>query len=327
MSDKPSVFLTRRLPHEVMEFLDHHFELGFNAQNRVLTKAEIIDAAQDFQALLCLLTDTVDAEVIDALPNLKVISNYAVGFDNIDLNAATRKGVPVCNTPGVLTSATADLTWALILAVSRKVVEADRFVRAGSFEGWDPLLFLGREISGQTLGIVGMGRIGRAVAKRALGFDMRILYAKRTPLAPEESIPQAEHVDLDVLLREADIVSLHLPYSDQAHHLIDDRALAAMKTHALLINTARGAMVDEQALVQSLKCGEISGAGLDVYEYEPAVHPGLMDLNCVVLAPHMASATEQARVQMGQMAAENALAVLKGRQPHSVANPQVLSGK
>ncbi|MFP4034183.1 MAG: 2-hydroxyacid dehydrogenase [Desulfovermiculus sp.] len=326
MSDKPGLFLTRRLPQEVMEFLEHHFELEYNDHNRVLTKAEIIDAARDCQALLCLLTDTIDAEVIDALPHLKVISNYAVGFDNIDLDAATRRGIPVCNTPGVLTAATADLTWALILAVSRKVVEADRFVRAGSFQGWDPLLFLGRELSGQTLGIVGMGRIGRAVARRALGFDLHILYTKRTPLAAEESIPGAEHADLDVLLREADIVSLHLPYSDHVHHLINDRALEAMKPQAILINTARGALVDEQALVQSLKRGDISGAGLDVYEYEPAVHPGLVDLDCVVLAPHMGSATEQARVRMGLMAAENALAVLTGGQTHSVANPQVFSG-
>lgn len=326
MPDKPRLFLTRRLPRKVMEFLEHHFDLGFNDQNRILTKTEIIDAARDCQALLCLLTDSIDAEVIDALPSLKVISNYAVGFDNIDLDAATRKGIPVCNTPGVLTTATADLTWALILAVSRKVVEADRFVRAGCFEGWDPLLFLGRELSGQTLGIVGMGRIGRAVSRRALGFDLHILYTKRTPLGPEESIPRAEHVALDDLLRRADIVSLHLPYSDQVHHLINDRALAAMKPQAILINTARGALVDEQALVQSLKRDEISGAGLDVYEYEPAVHPGLVDMDCVVLAPHMGSATEQARVRMGLMAAENALAALTGGQTHSVANPQVFSG-
>jgi glyoxylate reductase len=308
-----------------MEFLNHHFALDFNDQNRVLTKSEIIDAARDCEALLCLLTDTIDAEVIDALPNLRVISNYAVGFDNIDLDAATSRGIPVCNTPEVLTAATADLTWALILAVSRKVVEADRFVRAGCFQGWDPLLFLGRELSGQTLGIVGMGRIGRAVARRAHGFDLRILYTKRTPLAPEESIPGAVHVDMDVLLREADIVSLHLPYSDQVHHLINDQVLAAMKPQAILINTARGALVDEQALVQSLKRSDISGAGLDVYEYEPAVHPGLVDLDSVVLAPHMGSATEQARVRMGLMAAENALAALTGGQVHSVANPQVFS--
>jgi glyoxylate reductase len=310
-----------------MEFVHSRFHCTCNTQDRPLSKEEIIHGAQGCQALLCLLTDTVDSEVIEALPGLRVISNYAVGFDNIDLDAATRRGVSVCNTPGVLTSATADLTWALILAVSRKIPEADRYVRAGSFQGWDPLLLLGRELSGQALGIVGMGRIGRAVAKRAQGFDMRILYSKRTPLPPEEALPQAEHVSFEALLRESDIVSLHLPYSDQVHHLIDARALEAMKPEAILINTARGALIDEQALVGALKRGELAGAGLDVYEHEPAVHPGLHDLDRVVLAPHIGSATVEAREKMGFMAAENALAVLQGGQAHSIANPQVLDSK
>lgn len=324
MQHKPRLFLTRRLPQTVIDFLQNHFQLIFNDQNRVLSKEEIIEGAQDCQALLCLLTDTIDAEVIESLPELKVISNYAVGYDNIDVDAATRRAIPVCNTPGVLTSATADLTWALILAVSRRIAEADRFVRAGCFQGWDPLLLLGREVSGLTLGIVGMGRIGQAVAKRALGFDMRILYTKRRPLSPEEAISQAEHVELDVLLRKADIISLHLPYSSQVHHVIDDRAMSVMKPQAVLINTARGALVDEQALVSALKRDQLAGAGLDVYEHEPAVHPGLLELDCVVLAPHIGSATERARVRMGRMAAENALAVLENDQVHSVANPQVL---
>ncbi|MFO7802746.1 MAG: D-glycerate dehydrogenase [Desulfovermiculus sp.] len=326
MPDKARLFLTRRLPREVMDFLQDHFELVFNHLDRPLDKGEIIDGARDCHALLCLLTDTIDAEVIDALAHVQVISNYAVGYDNIDVAAATRRNIPVCNTPGVLTSATADLTWALILALNRRVVEADRFVRAGSFQGWDPLLFLGPELSGLTLGIVGMGRIGRAVAKRAVGFDMRIQYAKRNPLSPEEAIPRAEHTDLETLLQESDMVSLHLPYSSQVHHVIDEQALARMKPQAVLINTARGPLVDEQALVSALRRGQLAGAGLDVFEHEPAVHPGLMDLDCVVLAPHMGSATEQARVRMGRMAAENALAVLQGVQPHSVANLQVLSG-
>ncbi|MBS3780744.1 MAG: D-glycerate dehydrogenase [Desulfovermiculus sp.] len=325
MPGKARLFLTRRLPQTVMDFLDHHFQLTFNDENRVLNKAEIIAGAKDCQALLCLLTDRIDAEVIESLPELKVISNYAVGFDNVDVQAATRKGIPVCNTPGVLTSATADLTWTLILAVNRRIAEADRFVRAGGFQGWDPLLLLGREVSGLTLGIVGMGRIGQAVARRSLGFDMRILYTKRRPLAPEEAISRAEHVDLDVLLRKADIISLHLPYSSQVHHLIDERALSVMKPQAVLINTARGAMVDETALVAALKSDQLAGAGLDVYEHEPAVHPGLLELDRVVLAPHIGSATERARVRMGRMAAENALAVLQNGQVHSLANPQVLA--
>jgi glyoxylate reductase len=303
-----------------MDFLERHFHVRYNHSNRVLDKREIIAGAKDCQALLCLLTDTIDAEVIDALPELQVISNYAVGFDNIDLKAATRKDIAVCNTPGVLTSATADLTWALVLAVSRRITEADCFVRNGSFQGWDPLLYLGREISGLTLGIIGMGRIGRAVAKRAQGFDQRILYTKRSPLPSMENLDRAEHVNLDDLLQESDIISLHLPYSPEVHHLIDERAFAAMKSEAILINTARGALVDEQALVLAIKGAQIAGAGLDVYEHEPAVHPGLLDLQCVVLAPHIGSATHQTREQMGFMAAENALAVLNGGQPHSVAN-------
>jgi len=321
MQGRPRLFLTRRLPQTVMDFLESHFHLVCNPSNRVLSKEEIIAGAKGCQALLCLLTDTIDAEVIDALPDLQVISNYAVGFDNIDLKAATRRNIPVCNTPGVLTMATADLTWALILAVSRRIAEADRFVRSGSFQGWDPLLFLGRGLSGLTLGIAGMGRIGQAVAKRAQGFDQRILYTKRSPLSSRESIDRAEHVSLDVLLQESDIVSLHLPYSSEVHHLIDQRAFAAMKSDAILINTARGALVDEQALVVALTGGQIGGAGLDVYEYEPAVHSGLLDLERVVLAPHIGSATQQAREHMGLMAAENAFAVLSGGQPHSVANP------
>ena len=325
MPDKARLFLTRRLPQTVMDFLEQNVDLTFNDQNRALTKTEIIDGARDCQALICLLTDTIDAQVIESLPELQVISNYAVGYDNIDVDAATARGIPVCNTPGVLTSATADLTWALILAVNRRIAEADRFVRAGSFQGWDPLLLLGREVSGLTLGIAGMGRIGQAVARRALGFDMRIMYTKRRPLSPEEAISGAEHVDLDVLLRKADIISLHLPYSSQVHHLIDGQAMSVMKPQTVLINTARGPLVDEQALVSALKRNQLAGAGLDVYEHEPAVHPGLLELDCVVLAPHVGSATERARVRMGRMAAENALAVLENGQVHSIANPQVLT--
>ena len=324
MSERPSLFLTRRLPPEAMHYLHDHFQVRVNDRDEALSKQEIIDQAQRCSVLLCLLTDRIDAQVLSALPELQVISNYAVGFDNIDLQAATFRGIPVCNTPGVLTEATADLTWALLLAVSRRMVEADHFVRSGCFHGWDPVLMLGEQVSGRTLGIVGMGRIGQAVARRAQGFDMPVLYTKRFPLPAEQAPLRSKHVALEQLLKEADIVSLHLPYSQQVHHVIDEAALSRMQSSAMLINTARGALVDEQALVQALKRGDIAGAGLDVFEHEPAVHPGLLSGCPVVLAPHIGSATHRARVQMGCMAADNALAVLQGRSPHSVANPEVL---
>ena len=282
----------------------------------------------DKEGLLCTITDRIDAEVLDHAPALRVIANFGVGFEHIDLAAATQRGLPVTNTPGVLTEATADLAFALILATARRLVEGDKRVREGKFTYWAPLLFLGREVSGQTLGLIGAGRIGQAVAKRARGFGMRVLYYNRTPLSP--AAEQELHVSLaplEDLLREADFVTLHVPLTPQTRHLIGRRELELMKPTAHLINTARGPVVDEAALVEALRRGEIGGAGLDVYEREPQLSPGLTELDNVVLLPHVGSATIETRTRMGLMAAANLLAGLRGERPPNCLNWTALQGK
>ena len=282
----------------------------------------------DKEGLLCTITDLIDQELLDHAPALKVIANYGVGFEHIDLAAATQRGLPVTNTPGVLTDATADLAFALILATARRMVEGDKRVREGRFTYWAPLLFLGHEVSGKTLGLIGAGRIGQAVAQRARGFGMRVLYYNRTPLSP--AAEQELHVSfapLEDLLREADFVTLHVPLTPQTRHLIGRRELELMKPTAHLINTARGPMVDEAALVAALRRGEIGGAGLDVYEQEPQLSPGLTDLDNVVLLPHVGSATIETRTRMGLMAAANLLAGLRGERPPNCLNWTALPGK
>ena len=254
-----------------------------------------------------------------------MIANMGVGYNHIDIAAATRRGIPVSNTPGVLTDATADLAFTLILAVARRVVEGDRRVREGKFKLWAPFLFLGREVSGKTLGIVGFGRIGRAVARRAAGFGMRVLYHNRSRLTPaEERESPAEYADLNTLLAQADFVSLHVPLSGETRHLIGAAELSRMKPTAYLINTARGPVVDEVALLATLQRGMIAGAGLDVYENEPALTPGLADLPNVVLLPHVGSATLETRTAMAAMAARNLIAGLDGQRPPNLVNPEVL---
>ncbi len=254
-----------------------------------------------------------------------MIANMGVGYNHIDIAAATRRGIPVSNTPGVLTDATADLAFTLILAVARRVVEGDRRVREGKFKLWAPFLFLGREVSGKTLGIVGFGRIGRAVARRAAGFGMRVLYHNRSRLTPaEERESPAEYADLNTLLAQADFVSLHVPLSGETRHLIGAEELSRMKPTAYLINTARGPVVDEVALLATLQRGMIAGAGLDVYENEPALTPGLADLPNVVLLPHVGSATLETRTAMAAMAARNLIAGLDGQRPPNLVNPEVL---
>lgn len=317
---KPSIFVTRTLPESSLNKLRAYFEVFINPDDRVLEKQEIINHIKDKEALLCLLTDTIDKTVFDAGNKLKVISNYAVGFNNIDIMEATKRKIPVCITPGILTNATADLTWALILSVARKIVVSDKFTRAGLFKGWGPNLFLGTDLSGKTLGIIGMGRIGTAVAKRAQGFDMRIIYTARS----DKNMPDASFVSLQELLQTADIVSLHTPLTPETQHLIDTPQLKQMKKTAYLINTTRGSVVNEKALVQALKTHVIAGAGLDVYEEEPAITPGLTELDNVVLLPHIGSATIETRTNMAMLAAENAIAVMEGKTPHAIANPEVL---
>lgn len=289
-----------------------------------MTKEELLEIIPGQDAVITMLANPIDSEVIGAGQKLKVIANYAVGFNNIDLAAATARGIAVVNTPDVLTAASADFAWALLLATARRVVEGDALVRAGRFAGWAPELLLGVEVHGKTLGIVGAGRIGQAVAKRARGFAMRILYHNRTRL-PEDVERELglEYADLDALLKEADFVSLHCPLTPETRHLIGERELGLMKPTAVLINTARGPVVDEGALVQALREGRIYGAGLDVFENEPALHPGLAELPNVVLAPHIASAGRETRLQMVDLVVSDVLAVLKGQRPRNLVNPEI----
>jgi lactate dehydrogenase-like 2-hydroxyacid dehydrogenase len=280
---------------------------------------ELIALSDGADVLLTMLADPVAAPLFEARPQLKLVAQYAVGVDNIDLAAAEAHGVAVTHTPGVLTDATADLTWALLLAAARHVPAADAYVREGRFERWEPALLLGTELSQKTLGVVGMGRIGAAVARRALGFGMRVVYHNRTRANPtRERQTTARYVALEELLATSDVVSLHCPHNADSHHLIDADALAAMKPSALLVNTARGAVVDEAALAAALADGEIAGAGLDVFEDEPAVHPGLREHDRVVLAPHLGSATARARMRMAQMCTDSIQAVMEGHDsvPH-----------
>ncbi|KQC08331.1 MAG: D-glycerate dehydrogenase [Candidatus Cloacimonas sp. SDB] len=322
---KPKIFVTRKLPSAAMEKLEEFFHVSVNPEDRVLSRDEIRQGMQECDILLPLLTDTIDAEMMRSAPSLKGISNYAVGFNNIDVEAATELGLPVCNTPGVLTDATADLTWALLMAVTRRVVEADQYNRAGKFQGWAPLLFLGADIYGKTLGIIGTGRIGSAVAHRATGFKLKILYHDHKRNEALEKELKAEYVPLNDLLRTADFVTLHVPLLPETTELIGEKELRSMQSTAYLINTSRGKVVNETALVKALQEGWIAGAGLDVYYNEPELHPGLKECPNTVLLPHIASATTGSRTAMGMLAAENAIAIIKGEKPPHIVNPEVLN--
>lgn len=320
------VYITRRIPEPGIEMIRKEHEVEINPYDRVLTREELLQAVKGKDGILCLLTDKIDAEVFDAAgPQLKVVSNYAVGYDNIDVNEATKRGIVVTNTPGVLTETTADLAWALIMSVARRVVEADKFTRAGKYEGWAPMLFLGQDVYGKTLGIIGMGRIGQAVARRAKGFNMKVLYydIRRIPEELEKEL-NATFASLDEVLENSDFVSLHTYLSPETYHLINEERLRKMKKTAYLINTSRGPVVDETALVKALKEGWIAGAGLDVYEFEPKLVPGLAECENTVLLPHIASASIETRTKMATMAAENLLAVLAGKTPPNPVNPEVL---
>ena len=321
-----TIFITREIPEEGLKLLKEKYRLKINSAERPATRLEMLEGVKEADALFCMLTDKVDREVIESAPNLKVVANMAVGVDNIDIEACTGHGVVVTNTPGALTEATADLTWALLLAVTRRMVEGDRFVRAGKFNGWAPLLFVGGDLYGKTLGIIGMGRIGRAVARRGLGFGMRIVYCKRErlPLEVEEEF-KAAYLPLDEVVREADYLTLHLPYYPEVHHLMNRERLKMMKPTAYLINTARGSHIDERALVEHLKENKIAGAALDVYENEPKLTPGLTGLDNLVLAPHTGSASISTRRTMAEMAAKSIVAVLNGNKPEHVVNPEVFN--
>lgn len=312
IKEKPQVLVTRGIPPKGLDLLNKYFEVTVGAWDRMLSREELLDLVRGKEALLSMLTDRVDGDLMEIATDLKVVSNLAVGFDNIDVEEATRRGIAVTHTPEVLTDATADLAFALLLDVARRVTEGDRLTRAGQWKEWAPLFHLGKDVSGSTLGIIGLGRIGQAVAKRARGFEMKVVYHSRTQLPSVEEKLGIRYLPLQELLQQADFVSLHAPYNHQTHHLIGWEALSQMKKSAYLINTSRGALVDEPALVKALQQGEIAGAGLDVYEDEPRLTSGLADLNSVVLAPHLGSATWETRGQMAVTAAQNIVAELCG---------------
>jgi len=322
---KKKVFVTRRIPQPGLDLLKD-FDMTMNPEDRVLTKQELIAGGKGRDAVLCLLTDPIDAEIMDALPTVRIFANYAVGFNNIDVEAATKRKVAITNTPGVLTDTTADFAWTLLMAAARRLVEADKYCRAGKYEGWGPMLFLGHDIHHKTLGIVGMGRIGQAVARRAHGFEMKILYTDELRLPPEkERELKATFVNLEQLLKESDFVSLHVPLMPSTKHLIGKKQLEMMKRTAVLVNTSRGPVVDEKALVEALKNKTIFAAGLDVYEDEPKLAPGLAELDNVTIPPHIASASIDTRSKMATMAASNIIAFFKGEKPPNIVNPEVLS--
>lgn len=315
--ERPRVFVTRRLPGDALDRLSQHAEVDLWPGELPPLYEELAARTAGADGLICMLTDRIDAALIGGAPKLRVISQMAVGYDNIDVAAATARGIPVGNTPGVLTEATADLTFALILAVARRVVEAERFLRDGRWQTWDPNTLLGLELDGATLGIVGYGKIGQAVARRAAGFGMKIVYANRSPVTSDVGT----QVLLDDLLRTADVVTLHVPLTPQTEGLIGTRELQAMKATAFLINTARGGIVDQAALVHALHEGWIAGAGLDVAVIEPipAGDPLLSAPNCVLL-PHIGSATTTTRARMANMAVDNCIAGLDGKPlPNAVA--------
>jgi glyoxylate reductase len=311
-----SLLVSNVLPAAALALIPKEISVDYHDSKDVLPRPELIARLRGKDGLICHIVSTIDDEVLAAAPTVKVVANVAVGYNNIDVDAARRRGVVVTNTPDVLTETTADFAWALLMASARRVVEADRFVRSGQWDRWLWDLLWGADVYGKTLGIVGFGRIGRAVARRALGFNMRVLYqdAVQADAAAERDL-RASRVELETLLRESDFVSLHTPFLPETRHLMNARTLRLMKRSAILVNAARGPVVDEAALVRALQEGWIAGAGLDVFEEEPKVHPGLVPLTNVVLAPHIASASLDTRVAMATLAVRNCLAVLDGKTP------------
>ena len=321
---KPRIVVTREVFDETIAFLEGHCEVEANQADVPLTAAQIAQRLKDAQALMCSLTDKVDAELIAQCPHLKVVANIAVGYNNIDIAACSARGIMVTNTPGVLDDSTADLAWTLMLATARRLTEVEANIRSGDWTGWRLKQWLGVDVHHATLGIIGMGRIGQVIARRAAGFDMRVIYHNRTRLdAAIEQRLNATWVTQDELLAQADFVVLQMPYSQQTHHLIGAKELARMKPTAILINSTRGGVVDDAALIDALTAGTIRAAGLDVFENEPKLNPGFLALKNVVLSPHIGSSTETTRRAMAMTAAANAVAALNGALPPNLLNPKV----
>ena len=325
---KPNVFVTRVIPEKGLEIVRQFCNMNVWQSEIPPTRDELVQQIRGVDGLLSLLTDKIDGEVMDeAGPQLKVISNFAVGFDNIDIPAATARKIPVGNTPDVLTDATADFAFALLMAVARRITEAERFVHEGKWRTWGPMTLLGVDIKGTTLGLVGLGRIGKAVARRALGFDMRVIYYDPTEKKRDPAL-KATRVEFETLLKEADFISLHTPLTPDTRYMIDSGAFSKMKSNAVLINTARGPVVDPQALYDALKERRIFGAGLDVTDPEPLpLDSPLLTLDNVVIVPHIASASTHSRDQMSWMATQNLIAGLKGERLPNCVNPQVYTHK
>ena len=318
---RPLVVVTRKLPDSVETRMRELFDTQLNVEDKPMTPDQLAAAMRSADVLVPTVTDRIDASVLkEAGPNLKLIANFGNGVDHIDVQAAMRRGITVTNTPGVLTDDTADMTIALILAVARRIVEGAQVIPAGDWSGWSPTWMLGRRLGGKRLGIIGMGRIGQAVALRAQGFRMPVLYTSRRPCSPPPGMTTWTHRPLEEVLTEADFLSLHVPLSETTRHLIGSRELARMKSTAFLINTSRGPVVDEAALLAALRQGTIAGAGLDVYEREPVILSGLEHCSNAVLLPHLGSATHEARGGMVQLACDNLVAVLSGRPPVTPVN-------
>ena len=320
----PRILITRPLPEEGLKDLQGKVEIDQWNEEYPIPRDELLTRLNGKDGLICLLNEKMDREAIDAGKDLKVIANYAVGYDNIDVEYATRKGIAVLNTPGVLTDATADLAFALLLSSARRIGESERYVRGGKFNTWGPKLMLGKDVWGSTLGVVGAGKIGKAVLTRGKGFNMNLLYHSRSRKKDLEEELGAKWCSLDELLRMSDFVSLNCPLTDETKHLISERELAIMRRDAVLINTARGPVVDEKALYSALRNGSILYAGLDVYEKEPEVYPPLVGLDNVILAPHIGSSTVTTRTRMAEMASWGLLKVLSGDVPPNIVNPEVL---
>ncbi|MDO3378598.1 2-hydroxyacid dehydrogenase [Geoalkalibacter halelectricus] len=314
---RPTVFVTRPIIQGPLDRLAAVAEVQVHEGDELLGPDELRARVAGIDALFCHLTDRIDDALLEAAgPQLRIVANYAVGYNNIDLEACRRRGVAATNTPGVLTESTADIAFALLLATARRLVEGDRMVRAGQFDGWGPQMLLGHEIAGKTLGIIGCGRIGQAMARRARGFGMSLLYTQRRPLDGDLGRELGlSYVDLDTLLAQSDFISLHCPLTPETHHLLGRAQLARLKPEAILINTARGPVVDEKVLVEFLQGKRLAGAGFDVYEEEPRLAPGLAELDNVVLLPHIGSATFETRRRMGEMVVDNILAALQGLRP------------
>jgi gluconate 2-dehydrogenase len=322
---KPRILVSREVFPEVLARLAEHFEVDSNQADVILGVEGLMARLADKAGALTAATDPVTAEVVAAAPSLKAVCNFAVGYNNIDLAACTRAGVMATNTPGVLDDTTADLAWALLMASARRLPAAERWLRNGEWKGWQFIQWLGTDVHHATLGILGMGRIGQTVARRALGFDMKVIYHKRTPLpADKETACHATWVNKETLLRESDFLVLLLPYSPETHHTIGAAELALMKPTAHLINVARGGIVDDQALISALRQRRLAGAGLDVFEGEPKFNPGFLELDNVALTPHIGSSSRATRMAMAMTAADNLIAALSGQRPPNLLNPDVL---